>query len=170
MVYCESDLSRRAFGHCVDSLVMKSLTRTGASAMLFYLALKIFDLTRYELWGTLFNGSLQSNMYLLEIGVGVLAPLIIHFTPLVDKKNGLLVYAWLVVAGLVFNRLNCVFTSLYKTGNYFPSIFEIAVTVGLCAAGCLLYCFLVENFNILGGEHAHQVHIDAKNTHIIGEE
>ncbi len=170
MVYCESDLSRRAFGHCVDSLVMKSLTRTGASAMLFYLALKIFDLTRYELWGTLFNGSLQSNMYLLEIGVGVLAPLIIHFTPLVDKKNGLLVYAWLVVAGLVFNRLNCVFTSLYKLGNYFPSIFEIAVTVGLCAAGCLLYCFLVENFNILGGEHAHQVHIDAKNTHIIGEE
>ncbi len=62
--------------------------------------------------------------------------------------------------GVIFNRLNCVFTSMYESGSYFPGIGEIIVSAGLVSLGILVYCFLVENFNIIGNARAVQVKID----------
>lgn len=168
MVYVETDLARRAYGHEIRRTTMKSLIRVGACVMLVYLLLKLLDLSRTGGWALAFDGSLSGNLYLLELGVGVLLPLLIIFTPLADKKHGLLAYAWLVVIGLVLNRMNCVFTALYTTGDYFPSVFEFAVTIGLCAAGCLAYCFLVENFNVIGGRQVRQPRVPRERTKIIG--
>ena len=46
-----------------------------------------------------------------------------------------------------------------KSGDYFPSVFEFAVSIGLVSAGCLVYGIIVENFNVLGNERATQHHI-----------
>ena len=86
-------------------------------------------------------------------------PLIIIFSPLAYKKWGVLTYSWLVVIGVVMNRLNCAFTAMYKSGDYFPSVFEFAVSIGLVSAGCLVYGVIVENFNVLGNKRATQHHI-----------
>jgi Ni/Fe-hydrogenase subunit HybB-like protein len=165
MVYVESDLARRAYGHEHEHWMMKALTRVGGRIMIVYLALKVIDITMKDEWGLLFLNTLQSNMFLLEMMVGIIIPLIIVFSPLADKKYGLLVYAWMVVIGVVMNRLNCVFTSMYVSGDYFPSVFEFAVSIGLVAAGCLIYSFLVENFHILGNHFARQVDIDESDVH-----
>lgn len=71
-----------------------------------------------------------------------------------------MIYAWLTVLGVILNRLNCVFTSMYESGSYFPGVGEIIVSVGLISMGILIYCFLVENFNIIGNARAVQVRID----------
>ena len=160
MVYVESDLARRAYGHEHEHWIMKALTRVGGRIMIVYLLLKVADITMKGEWNLLFLNTLQSNMFLLEMFLGVILPLGIVFSKLADKKYGLLLYSWLVVIGVVMNRLNCVFTSMYVSGDYFPSVFEFAVSIGLIAAGCIIYSFLVENFHILGKHFARQVHID----------
>ena len=163
MVYVESDLARRAYGHEHEHWIMKGLTRVGGRIMIVYLLLKVVDITLKGEWNLLFLNTLQSNMFLLEMVLGVILPLGIVFSKLADRKYGLLAYSWLVVIGVVMNRLNCVFTSMYVTGDYFPSILEVSVSIGLIAAGCIIYSFFVENFHILGRRFARQVNVDKEN-------
>ncbi|WP_407400307.1 NrfD/PsrC family molybdoenzyme membrane anchor subunit [Anaerovibrio sp.] len=160
MVTIETTLAKTAYGHEIDHDVMLKLTRVGAGMMFVYLLLKLYDLFEKHEWGYVFQGTLQSNMYCVEMLFGILIPLVIIVSPLSKKKGGLLTYAVLTVLGVILNRLNCVFTSMYESGAYFPGIGEIIVSVGLISLGVLIYCFLVENFNIIGNERAVQVKID----------
>ncbi|XOQ26641.1 MAG: Polysulfide reductase NrfD [Mitsuokella multacida] len=162
MVCVESDLARRNYHHVVDPNMMVQLTRVGGRIMIVYLLLKLFDITRQGQWHLVFQGSMQSNLYLLEMIGGIIIPLFIIFSPLAHRKYGTLVYSWLVVLGVVLNRMNCVFTAMYQSGNYFPSVFEFAVSIGLVSAGCLAYGIIVENFNVLGPHRATQYHIQHK--------
>ncbi len=160
MVTIETTLAKTAYGHEIPHNIMLKLTRIGAGMMFVYLLLKLYDLFEKHEWNYVFQGTLQSNMYCVEMLFGILIPLVIIVSPLSKKKGGLLTYAVLTVLGVILNRLNCVFTSMYESGSYFPGIGEIIVSVGLISLGVLIYCFLVENFNIIGDERAVQVKID----------
>ena len=160
MVTIETSLAKTAYGHEIPHNVMVSLTRVGARIMVVYLLMKLYDLFTMDEWGYVFQGSLQSNMYCIEMLFGIIIPIVIIFSPFAKHRWGLMTYAWLTVLGVILNRMNCVFTSMYSTGNYFPSIFEFIVSIGLISAGVLVYCFLVENFNIIGNERVVQVRID----------
>ena len=160
MVTVETTLAKSAYGHEIPHNIMMKLNQIGASIMGAYLLLKLYDLFEKHEWGYVFQGSLQSNMYCLEMVFGIIVPIMIIISPLSKKRWGLLTYAWLTVLGVILNRLNCVFTSMYESGSYFPGIGEIIVSVGLISMGVLIYCFLVENFNIIGNERAVQIKID----------
>ena len=165
MVVVESNLAKWAYGHAAHQSVMHAMCRVGGKIMLAYLALKLIDITVKGEWGYVFQGSMQSNLFIAEMIFGIIVPLIIIFSPLAQSKGWLLAYGSLTVGGVVFNRMNCVFTAMYKSGSYFPSVFEFAVSLGLVALGCLLYDLIVENFNVLGGKRAVQVHITKENIH-----
>ena len=154
MVCIESELARRAYRHEIPTNVLKNLTRVGARIMIVYLALKIYDILAQGQLGMLFAGNLQSNMFLLELIFGIIVPLGIIFSPYAKTRNGLMIYSLLVAGGVVLNRMNMVFTSMYTSGNYFPSIWEFIVSAGLLSVGCLLYCFIVENFVVIGESYA----------------
>lgn len=160
MVAVETSLAKNAYGHEIRHEVMLGMSRIGAGVMFAYLLLKLYDLFEKHEWGYVFQGSLQSNMYCIEMLFGIIIPLLIIVSPLRKKRGGILAYSWLVVLGVVLNRLNCVFTSMYESGSYFPGVGEIIVSVGLISMGVLIYCFLVENFNIIGNERAVQIKID----------
>lgn len=160
MVAVETSLAKTAYGHEIPHHIMVELTRVGGRIMIIYLLMKIYDLFTMNQWGYVFQGSLQSNMYCAEMLFGIIIPIMIIFSPLARSKAGLLTYAWLTVLGVIFNRLNCVFTSMYESGAYFPGIGEFIVSMGLISLGVLIYCFLVENFNIIGNERAVQIKID----------
>ncbi|MDD3115222.1 MAG: polysulfide reductase NrfD [Anaerovibrio sp.] len=160
MVAVETSLAKTAYGHEIPHHIMVELTRVGGRIMIIYLLMKIYDLFTMDQWGYVFQGSLQSNMYCAEMLFGIIIPIMIIFSPLARSKTGLLTYAWLTVLGVIFNRLNCVFTSMYESGAYFPGIGEFIVSMGLISLGVLIYCFLVENFNIIGNERAVQIKID----------
>ena len=160
MVAVETSLAKTAYGHEIPHHIMVELTRVGGRIMIIYLLMKIYDLFTMDQWGYVFQGSLQSNMYCAEMLFGIIIPIMIIFSPLARSKAGLLTYAWLTVLGVIFNRLNCVFTSMYESGAYFPGIGEFIVSMGLISLGVLIYCFLVENFNIIGNERAVQIKID----------
>ena len=154
MVCIETELARRAYRHEIPTNVLKNLTRVGARIMAAYLALKLFDIIAQGQVGLLFAGNMQSNMFLLELFLGIIIPLGIIFSPYAKTRNGLLTYSLLVAGGVVLNRMNMVFTSMYTSGSYFPSIWEFIVSAGLISVGCLLYCFIVENFVVIGESYA----------------
>lgn len=160
MVAVETTFAKQAYGHEIEHSVMARLLRVGGRIMIVYLIMKLYDIVTMDLWGYVFQGTLQSNMFCLEMIFGIIIPIVIIFSPIANTKNGLLAYAWLTVGGVVLNRLNCVFTSMYESGSYFPGIGEIIVSAGLISLGVLIYCFLVENFNIIGNERVTQVKID----------
>ncbi len=154
MVCIETELARRAYGHAIEVSILKRFCRVGGRVMAAYLLLKIVDVTVKGQWGYVFANTMQSNLYLVEILLGIVLPILLIFSPAVNKRWGLLLYALLTVGGIIMNRMNCVFTAMYKSGAYFPSVWEILVSVGLIAAGCLVYCFIVENFHVIGDSRA----------------
>lgn len=150
MVCVESALAGKFFGHKVSLNVLTGLARISGRMMVLYLGLKIYDLIERGQWQLAFLGNLEGNMFLLEMIAGVALPIGIVFSRYGKTRKGLLVYGVLTSGGVILNRMNTVFTSMvsYSSGAYFPSIWEFIVSIGLIAIGCLLYSFIVENFNI----------------------
>ncbi len=157
MIAVETSLAGRAFNHWVDLRVLRSLARIGGSIMIIYLGLKVIDLINRGAFKYVFAGGLESTMFLLEIFIGVIIPLVIVFGPWGKTRKGIVTYGALTAIGVLMNRLNVVITGMinYYGPGYFPHWMELAVSIGLVAGGVLAYCFIVENFNILGHSEEH---------------
>ena len=154
MIAVESIVSRIAYKHVTPLPVLKTLARIGGCIMLVYLVLRFADLAYHGKLPLLLEGSFESYAFLLEIGVGLILPLCIVFTSLVNYRFFIILYGFLTVFGVILNRMNVVITGMIaETGSmYIPAVAEILVTVGLVTGGVLAYMFLCENFNILGNE------------------
>jgi Ni/Fe-hydrogenase subunit HybB-like protein len=158
MIAVESVLAYCAYKHLAPVPVMKTLARIGGAVMLVYLALRFGDLAYHGklpmVWEEIMAGSIEGYAFLIEIGVGIIVPLCIVFTSLVNHRFWIVVYGFLTVFGVILNRMNVVITGMMReTGSvYVPYWAEILVSVGLVTGGILVYMFLCENFNILGDE------------------
>ena len=153
MVIFESILASRSFRLAPEKKVLASIARYTPILLGFYLAIKLGDLTLRNAWPYVFEGSLQSAMYIIEILGGVVLPIILLSSSRVRHSvAGLFTSASLVIAGVAMNRINVfliAYKPLYAVKTYFPSIFEIAVTVGLICALVLVYRFLVITFPVI---------------------
>mgnify|MGYP006278236935 FL=1 len=125
-----------------------------------YFAAKLIDLLNRGSLGYAFEGTLAGNMFLLEVGLGVVIPFFI----LTNAKRRrsvrwLMTGATLVIFGVVMNRLNVFLIGYTPTGgqsSYFPSFGEIAVTAGFIALIVLIYRFVVFNFPVIEHFKEHQ--------------
>jgi Ni/Fe-hydrogenase subunit HybB-like protein len=158
MIAVESVVSYCAYKHLAPVPVLRTLARIGGAIMLVYLVLRFADLGFHGklplLREELSAGSYESIAFLLEIGIGIVLPLCIVFTSLVNYRGWIIAYGFLTVFGVIMNRMNVVITGMIReTGSvYIPYWAEIVVSVGLVAGGILAYMLLCENFNILGDE------------------
>lgn len=153
MVTVEGFLSARAHGRRPPVHVLAEMVRVSGVLMLIYAVAKIADLGYRGALGRLLDGSTASALFLLELGVCVVVPAFVFLSRDVALRPRRLVgAASLVVVGVALNRANVVFTGMAAAAGgatYLPSLPEVALTVGLVAAGVLLYLFVVENFPIL---------------------
>jgi Ni/Fe-hydrogenase subunit HybB-like protein len=154
MIAVESVLAYGAYRHVAPLPVLRTLARIGGYIMLLYLVLRFADLAYHGKLGLIAEGSYESYAFLLEIGIGLILPLCIVFSPLVNYRLFIILYGLLTVFGVVLNRMNVVIIGMMReTGSvYIPAWTEILVTVGFVSGGILAYMFLCENFNILGDE------------------
>jgi Ni/Fe-hydrogenase subunit HybB-like protein len=160
MIVLETTLSAKSTKHDAPVPVLQGLVKISAIAMLIYLIAKVGDLLAAGELGNAFAGTFASNMFLLELGIGCLAPLLLFFCGACGKRGGLILYSLCAVAGVVMNRFNVVMTGMSEYlnrsgGQYFPSWTEFAVSAGLVCIACLIYLFVAENFNITGS-HEHE--------------
>lgn len=153
MVIFESLIASRSFKLKPETKILSSIATYTPVLLGAYLAVKIGDLTIREVWPLVLSGSYQSIMFNIEILLGVVAPIILLSQRKVrNSVPGLFTSASLVIFGVLLNRINVfltAYTPLYPVKTYFPSIFEIAVTVGLVAALILIYRFIVLNFPVI---------------------
>ncbi|MEP0829577.1 MAG: Ni/Fe-hydrogenase cytochrome b subunit [bacterium] len=165
MVIFESLLASRSFKLKPELKTLSSLARYIPVFLGIYLAAKIIDLTIRDAWLYLLEFSTHSVIYILEITLGVVVPMIMLLNDRVRRSvSGLFTAASLVVLGVVANRINVflvAYQPLYAEKPYFPHIMEILVTLGLIAALVLVYRFIVMNFPVVSvqpnGHDRHRV-------------
>jgi Ni/Fe-hydrogenase subunit HybB-like protein len=154
MIVVESSLSSLAFDHKVEVPVLRGLVKIAGGAMILYLILKIVDMAVKGTFAQAFAFDFQSILFLIELGFGVVIPIIIAFSSLSATRKGLIWFGILDVFGVVLNRFNVVFTGMGQYinkdgGYYFPAWSEFMVSIGLVAIACLVYLFITENFSII---------------------
>lgn len=163
MVILESSLSARAFKRGLEINILSSLAKAIPYVLGLYLVLKLGDLILAGDFGLLFEGSLRSNLFLLELAIQVIVPIVLFSLPKVRKSPaGLLWSSALVVVGTILNRINVVLVGpRVPTGiahlpqpTYFPNWMEFAVTIGLVSGGVLLFALASRFLPIFPEEEA----------------
>ncbi|HOC42229.1 MAG TPA: Ni/Fe-hydrogenase cytochrome b subunit [Thermoanaerobaculales bacterium] len=153
MVIFESILASRSFKLQPERKLLSEIALYTPIILAAYLALKVADLVERDAVGYVFEGSLQSVMFLIEIGLGVIAPMVLLLVTKVRRSlTGLFIASSLVIFGVALNRINVflvAYQPLYPEKGYFPSPFEIVVTVGLIATLVLVYRALVMIFPVI---------------------
>ncbi|MBI3921743.1 MAG: Ni/Fe-hydrogenase cytochrome b subunit [Armatimonadetes bacterium] len=138
MVIFESYMSHRAFGTSLHRDVLEGLAKGSATVLLVCLIGRLIDLAARGKMGLILEGSSESRMFLLEILLGGLLPVVLYLTPRVRKSRiGLYLTAILALCGFVLYRLNVSLTGLqrYAGHTYFPTWMEVSTTVFIVACG-----------------------------------
>ena len=156
MVIIESFLSSRAFNREIELHILSKIAKVTVVALAVYLVLKIEDINSMHLWPYVFTPNFEGMMYWAEIGLGVIEPMAILFSPRIrSNKKGLFSAALLTVLGFIFNRLNIAITSIERSAGveYFPSWTEISVSLMIVALGFAVFRFAVKYLPILPERH-----------------
>jgi Ni/Fe-hydrogenase subunit HybB-like protein len=142
MVIFESNLSARAFGHGIKMPLLATLGKAMAVVLGVYGILRFQDLWRRGALVHLREPSTETVLFVLEIAVGLLIPvLLLLFRRVREDREGLFAAAVLVIAGFLLNRLNVSITGLEYSAqaHYLPKWTEVAVTLSLVGVG--FFCF-----------------------------
>ena len=154
MVIFESMWASRAFGRKPEMEILTPLARLMPFFIGAYMVAKISDLVIRGAYVYLFDGSFQSNMFLVEFGLGVVLPFFLLLSDRVRRSPaGLFLCAALyVILGVLLNRINVFvigYTPPYATRPYVPSIGEVAITVAMISALVLIYRLIVSILPVL---------------------
>ena len=164
VVTLESIISSWAYGRKLELDLLSSLSKGLGMALLVYFAMKVTDLyaRRVTVWQL---DWVHFWFYVELFGTVALPALLITFREIRESRRGLLWVAGLAAFGVLLNRFNVSLTSYggyrqdrfnvsltsyggYRQISYFPSIFEIIITVGMVAGGVLIFDFLTQNLPV----------------------
>jgi Ni/Fe-hydrogenase subunit HybB-like protein len=156
MVILESVLSAKALRRPLERDLLSGLASAVPYVLGIYFVLKMVELLVTGEFGLMFEGSVRSNLFLVEMVVGVLLPAVLFAIPKVRQSvAGLFWGALLIVGGLILNRLDVsVIGQMVPTGSYFPHWMEFAVTIGLLASGVVAYTLITHYFPVFKEEVA----------------
>jgi octaheme c-type cytochrome (tetrathionate reductase family) len=155
MVILESIYANISFGRKAEMELLTPLARIIPWFLGAYAVVKIGDLIvrRGEI-DFLENPGATVSL-IVEILVGVIAPLALLLNRAVRRSMGWLFFAVaLIISGVILNRTNVFLVSYnppYLTKAYFPSIGEIAMTVAIVSSIMFCYRLLVTFFPVLPG-------------------
>jgi len=166
MIILESSLSSRYFQRGLETHLLAKLAKALPIALGVYLVLKFGELAIAGDLGYLFTSGVLSILFWAEILIGVITPMIWFSI----KKNqtspsGLLTGAIITLLGLILNRFNVSWFAVKHPdplfyvptfmGNvdYFPTLPEVAVSIGIFSAGIMAFGLLAKYFPVFEAEH-----------------
>lgn len=149
-IVLEYNITNHYFREKSDHNMIAGVMRIAGVVMAAYLVLKGIDLSVRGVWGEIFTGLTEGNMFLIEMVVGSVIPVLLTLTPLVKQRKYQLIAAACGMAGVLLNRFNFVFVGMadHADAFYFPSGIEIGIVVGMIAFMFALYIFIVENLPV----------------------
>ncbi|OQY23891.1 MAG: Ni/Fe-hydrogenase cytochrome b subunit [Desulfobacteraceae bacterium 4572_35.2] len=153
MVMVEATLVSSSIGSDDEMSVLTPLSRITITLLGFYLLLKIGDLLWRGSWVYLFDGTFQTNAFIVELGLGVIVPLLMLLSPQRrQSRRYLFIAAALIVGGVVLNRINVFiigYTPPITQDHYTPALGELLITFGLIATLMFVYRVLVTYLPVL---------------------
>lgn len=155
MIIFESLIASKSFRLKPEMKILSNLGSMTVPLLGIYLAFKLGDMFIRETFVYAAKFDYTAWMFLSEIGL-----LLIAFLMLLSRKTSgspgmLFTAASLVIAGVLLNRFNNFITAykpFYDTVTYYPSIGEISVTIGCIALLVLIYRFIVIYFPVISHE------------------
>jgi len=161
MVVFESILASKALKRKPEMHILEPLGRIVPILLLVYLACKVSDIAIRGVENLAFDGSIQANLFLVEMGLGIIVPMCMLLSnPIRKNPFGLFSACALIIFGVVLNRINVfliAYTPVYKVETYFPSLGEISVTLGLISILILAYRFITIHFPVLPAAEPHSI-------------
>src|SRR5574341_1103534 len=107
MVIVESYLCQRAYNHHLEMGLLEPVGRAMVVVLSIYGILRLQDLARRGALAGLRRPDYEGTMFLLEMGLGVLLPILLLAIPRIRRtRAGLVTGAFLAVLGFVMNRID----------------------------------------------------------------
>ncbi len=148
MVIFESFMSSRAFRKGLEMDLLDDIARVSVVMLAVYLTMKIADLSTRSAFPMLLEPRMETYLYWLEIGVGVIAPLALFSSAKVrSSRQGLFVGAVMIILGFLLNRINISVTGMeaWSGVSYFPSWMEISITAMIVTIGFIVFAYAAKH-------------------------
>jgi len=155
MTIFESFLSLRVFRKSLEIDLLSQLGKVIVVTLGVYFVLRLQDLGGRHAIHLAFEPTYEGRMFLAEILLGVVAPIILLTIPRIRTNElGLFVSALMVVLGFIMNRLNVSITGIEATSGtrYFPSWTELSVTAMIVGIGFVLFGLAVRYLTVFPPE------------------
>ncbi|MFZ5880831.1 MAG: NrfD/PsrC family molybdoenzyme membrane anchor subunit [Chloroflexota bacterium] len=170
MIIFESSLSSRYFQRGLETHLLEKLAKGLPIALGVYALLKFGELAVAGELGLLFTSGVMSALFWAEILIGVVTP-ILWFSIKKNRQSasGLFTGAVIVLVGMIVNRFNVSWLAVKHPdplfyvptfmGNvdYFPTLPEVAVSIGIFSAGILAFGLIAKYFPVFEAEQ-HAAH------------
>ena len=155
MVLFECTLSHQVFGGEVRKDIFQGLAKGMLVTLIILFAIKLGDLIAAGELSLVFDGSVQSNLFILENMVGIILPIAILLVPKLRRSIRWIFRAGLLtLLGLILYRLNIGLVSMAGV-PYTPHWMELAVTIGLFSAGILVFGLAMKHLPLEEEQCAH---------------
>ncbi len=154
MVSLESIISFKAFGHEPHRGILSGLARGCLITAVAYLVFKIYVLATGPGIAAAFKGSMEANMYLLEMMVGVVVPIVLlSMKGARESLNRIFTVNIMVISGILLNRMNVSIFGLYRYQSasglsYFPSWMELVVTAAFISVAVVGFKVAAKYFRV----------------------
>jgi len=151
MVIFESTITAWLYERRPQTEMLAGLGRLTAFGLAFYLTFRFVDLARLGKLPLILEGDAASALFLFEIGLCTVVPMVLFAIPAVRRNHhGVFVASSLCVFGFVLNRINTSgLAQVWATGSdYFPTWTEFAVSVGIVSGAGLIFFFIQEHFPV----------------------
>lgn len=151
MVTFESLLSHWIYKRKPETNIIAKLCRAAVWVLAIYLLVKMIDLVVEDKFAMIFNGSWQSNLFIIEVLISTIIPAALFAVPKLSENSKV---QWtgsiMVITGVVLNRIDVGgLAMLGATGDsYTPMWTEIFISLGILSAAALVFLFAIEHFNI----------------------
>jgi Ni/Fe-hydrogenase subunit HybB-like protein len=156
MVIFETTLATKSLRLDPEMKILRPLSRFVIITLGLYLVLRIGDLLYRGALVQVFDGSVQSWFFLVEIVLGGILPwFMLLSTSIRRSRGGLFAAAAMIVGGVLLNRINVFIVSYdppVSASSYYPSVIEIMVTAGCVATIMFLYRVFVTFFPVINAK------------------
>ncbi|MEJ2547556.1 MAG: Ni/Fe-hydrogenase cytochrome b subunit [Gemmatimonadota bacterium] len=156
MVVLETMWSRTVYSRYRETSILTALSPAMVVVLLVWVGVRLFNVVATGKTGYLFNLDRFSILFWLEVLLFLVPAIILMLKPTrTDRDRGRLFMAsGMMVTGGMLHRFTAYWFA-YNPGEhwnlYFPSLFEIFVTVGLIAAEVAAFMYIIKKFPILTG-------------------
>lgn len=154
-------LAARIVDKDVEPAITSGLARGAAWVTLLYTLLKLGDIVLAGELPALLAFDRMSLLMWLEVGVGVILPMVLFFIPsLRSQRVWQVVGALFILFGVLMNRFNAtLFAQVARPdASYSPHVLEWLSTIGVFAAAALVWYLGVRHLNVFDSDSHMRYH------------